>query len=178
MEVRQSLLLSEGSEGLLEVPLKTAGRLYLPYSQTRGRYLLQQSAESVCVFFRGAVRKEEVKAVLGELATKKWYSRPPKWLNVVLTTAVLGAFLLVKVLLILLWFFILLDPLVLIGGFWLLKRLAVLLCVIRLDLLSSHYHKPLRRYLHNINSQWTRYGLEWTMEAKGAWISLGPLGSN
>ena len=175
MEMRQSLLLSEDSEGLLEVPLNSTGRLYLPYSQTRRRYVLQHSVESVCAFFR-TVRAEEVRTVLGELATEKLYSRPARWLNVLLTTAVLGTFLLAKALLCLLWFFVLLDPLVLIGGFWLLKRFAVLLCVIRLDLLSSHYHKPLRLYLRRLNSQWTRYGLQWTMEEKGAWLSLGPLG--
>lgn len=176
--VRQSLLISEESEGLLELPLKTTGRIYLPYSQARKRYQLQQSVESVCAFFGGAVRAVEVRTVLQELEAERHYGSPPLWMNIALTAGVLVMFLLAKALMLLFWFFILLDPLVLIGGFWLIKRLAVLLCVIRLDLLSFHGHKSLRLYLRILNVQWANYGLQWTMEQRGAWLSVGPLRPN
>lgn len=172
--MRQSLLISEESEGLLDVPLKSTGTVYLPYLPAHNRFVLQQSVESVCALFGGAVKEAELVTVLKVLETPKYYGPPAKWLSMMMSLIVTVLLLLLKLLLFFFWCLVLMDPLVLIAGFWLVKRMAVLLCVVRVDYLALHYHKPLRKYMRDINSQWTRYGLVWTMESRGAWLSLGP----
>ena len=176
-ELRQSLLISEASDCLLNLPVQSKGALHIPFNPKTRRYALTENLETAFFLFRDYVDVLEIDAVFRELESPKYYGGAPICFNLGVSLACLAVFVCVKACVIFAWFFVLLDPLVLFGGLWLIKKVVILLCVFRLDLLNKKRNSPLRSHLKVLNSTWTQRGVSWSLDSQNNFLTLTPVTS-